>query len=319
MADVPNPNRLARRRLLRSGALLGLGATVLAACGGDGDATGAADPGTSPSPSTLDGEAEIVEAIRAAGFGDATPDWTVINATFEVLTGPGRRLQFGVLDETRQPAPDLDLQVAVVRAGDLEVVQTATGPIYHGEGLGIRGVYAMETEISEPGIHYLVAAADGHVGVAAMQVIDPENSQVPQLGTAFPVVPTPTVEDPGPLEELCTREPDCSLHARSLDDVLAEGRPVVLVVASPQYCQTAVCGPVLDVALAASEEFPDVAWIHAEVFVDAGNTPAPITTDLGLPSEPWTFLVDGDGVLVDRFDGPLVPSLLRASVEEHLA
>ncbi len=315
--------RLDRRNLLRTSALAGLGTALLAACGsgGDtGDATPGGDTGPSEAPSTIDADTEIVEAIRVAGFGEAVPDWTVINATFEVLTGEGRRLQFGVLDETRQPAQDRSLEVAIVRAGeaieDLEVVQTASDPIFHGEGLGIRGVYAMETELTEPGTHYLVVASDGHVGIAAIRVIRPEDSLVPQTGQAFPVVETPTVEDPGPLEELCTREPDCSMHDVSLATALEAGQPVVLVVATPRFCQTAVCGPVVDVAEDVRAQYPDVTWIHAEVFTDAGNTPAPIVTDLGLPSEPWTFLIGSDGVLVDRFDGPLVPALLREAVEQ---
>ncbi len=314
----PTSDDLSRRRLLRSTAMFGLGSAVLAACGGSGTDDGAVDGGgeTAPTDAPIDGDQEIVEAIRAAGFGDEVPDWTVINATFEVLTGPGRRLQFGLLDETRSPTQDKQVELAIVRTGDLEVVQTASNPVFHGEGLGIRGVYAFETEIPEPGIHYLVVAGDGHVGVAALQVIRPETSKVPQTGQPFPVVSTPTVEEPGELAKLCTRDPACSMHDVSFKAASEEARPVVLVIATPEFCQTAVCGPVVDVAEDMKADFPDVQWIHAEVFTDAGNTVAPIVTELQLPSEPWTFLVGSDGVLVDRFDGPLVPALLREAVAE---
>ncbi len=326
--DVPTAGEraLSRRGLLRSGAIAGLGAAVLAACGdAGGTADVAAEPssgtgGASGSPTEVDQDQELAAVIEAAGFADRAADWTVIVATFEVVTGPDRRLQFGLLDESRSPAQDREVQAVIVSTGtDVAVAQEATTPIYHGEGLGIRGVYAIETALESPGIHYLVVATEDHVGAAALRVIDPESSLVAQIGDPFPVVATPTTEAPGDLEDLCTREPDCSMHEVSLDTALEGGRPVVLTIATPKYCQTAVCGPVVDVVEDIHQELgDDIAFIHVEVFTDAGNTPTQVVQDLQLPSEPWTFLIGADGVLVDRFDGPVVPSLLRESIDTLL-
>lgn len=316
-------SRMSRRVLLRNGGVLGVGALVLQACGGgngdgaDPQATGT-PPGSTSTP--VEGTEATGQALQAAGV-DAPAVLTPIIATFEVLTGGDSRVTFGLLDEQNSPILDADLQTYLVRDGG-ELVQGPVEPIFYGEGLGNRGVYVFEADLQEPGLHDLVVVtADGtRAGTAAMQVRSPEEASVIQPGAAFPPVATPTTEDPQGLEELCTREPDCGMHDVSVEAAMAEGRPVVLTIATPKYCQTAVCGPVVDVVLEQKEQLgrDDIAWVHAEVYVDAGNTPTDVINELQLPSEPWTFLVTADGTLADRFDGPVVPELLRESIETNL-
>lgn len=312
--------------LTRRSLLAGIGATgaglVLAACGGDGDPASAPTTGSTgtddPTAGLQEGDDAVRAALDAAGV-DAPVTMTVLVASFEPMTGPDRRLQFGLLDETREPALDLDVRAHLVRAADSTDVSGPLEPTFHGEGLGDRGVYVIETELEEPGLYDLVVVtADGSAaGTAGLRIITPEQSAVVNLGEEFPSVETPTVEDPKDLEELCTRDPDCDMHGVSLDTALAEGAPTVLVISTPKYCATRICGPVVDVVLQVRDELgrDDVRFIHAEVFKDAGNTPTDVVTELQLPTEPWTFVIAADGTLADRFDGPVVPSLLREAVE----
>lgn len=310
---------LSRRSMLRHTGALGVGALVLAACG-DGGTTTSDEPPAGLPASPVSGEDAADAALRAAGV-DAPIVLTPIVATFEVLTGGGSRVQFGVLDESNSPILDGDFEAYLVR-DDGTLAQGPVEPLFHGEGLGARGVYVFEADLEEPGLHdLLVVTADGSkAGTAAMQVRTPEQSAVAYPGAEFPAVATPTTDDPQGLEELCTRATNCGMHEVSLDDAMAEGRPVVLTIATPKYCQTAVCGPVVDVVLEQRDQLDrdDITFIHAEVYVDAGNTPTDVVTELGLPSEPWTFLIAADGTLADRFDGPVVPQLLRESIEANL-
>lgn len=309
-------------RLTRRGFLVGTGAAaILAACGGDDDAPDP-DPtsGSTAGPGT-DQNAITQQVAEAAGV-DGPLDYTPLVASFEVLTGPGRRFQFGLLDETQTPLADADVQVSLVKDSDQSVVQGPVTPSYHDEGLGQRGIYVFDSEFTEAGTHYLVVStADGaHAGVVPLTVVTPETSPIVQVGAAFPSVATATDDAPGDLEELCTREPACGLHGVSLDQALADGKPVVLSIATPKYCQTAICGPVVDVVLGAKESVArdDVVFIHAEVFKDAGNTPVALVNELQLPTEPWTFLIGADGNVVDKFDGPVSTDLLAESVTANL-
>lgn len=300
---------ISRRSLLRAAGTTSL-AAVLAACAGSADTPAEDGPDTDAAPGAEDiGN----QAIAAVGL-DAEATLMPIVATFEVLTGAFGRIPFGVLGADQQPMLDRDVKVWVV--GDGEVVAGPIEPLFYGEGLGQRGIYVADVELEQPGLYDAVVQVDGDaVGVAAFSARTPEQSTTFPPGTAFPVVATPTEEDPGPLEDLCTREPQCSMHDTSLDAVLGTGT-VVLSVATPRFCQTAVCGPVVDVLEDVKADLGATAtFVHAEVYTDAGNTTTPVVDELQLPSEPWTWVINADGVVVDRFDGPVVPSLLRDAIE----
>ena len=302
---------ISRRTLLRAAGTTSI-AALLAACTSP-EPTTEDTPADDPSSAPPSAEDIGTQAIAAAGI-DATATLTPIIATFEVLTGATGRIPFGVLDGEQQPMLDRDVQVWVV--GDGEVVAGPIEPLFYGEGLGQRGIYVADVELENPGLYDAVVQVDGEeVGVAAFSARTPEQSTTYPPGTTFPVVATPTQDDPGAVEDLCTHEPECSMHGTSLDTVLGTGT-VVLTVATPRFCQTAVCGPVVDVLEDVKADLGEAAtFIHAEVYNDAGVTPTDVVNELALPSEPWTWVIGADGVVIDRFDGPVVPSLVRDAVE----
>ena len=141
-------------------------------------------------------------------------------------------------------------------------------------------------------------------------------------GDQMPAVPTPTVDDPHGVTPICTREPPCDLHQVSLDQALGTG-PVALLVASPAFCQTAICGPVLDVMLGQMAPYDSVTFIHAEVYKDPANRSspvvpedfAPIVTALGLPFEPVLYTIAADGVVRGRLDYIFDGEEIRAALD----
>ena len=72
----------------------------------------------------------------------------------------------------------------------------------------------------------------------------------PRPGERLSRVDTPTTADAAASNPICTRDPGCPFHDVHAARRAGRGRkPVALLVATPAYCQTAVCGPVLDVLL----------------------------------------------------------------------
>jgi hypothetical protein len=103
-----------------------------------------------------------------------------------------------------------------------------------------------------------------------------------------------------------------------LYDVLGK-KPVVLVFATPQLCQSRVCGPVEDVAEEVkSQTKADVSFIHNEVYVD--NNPnkglRPQLSAYGLQTEPWIFVIDKTGRVSTRFEGAVSVDELKAAVDK---
>ena len=137
----------------------------------------------------------------------------------------------------------------------------------------------------------------------------------PEVGEAAPRVHTPTAADVGgELRKIDTRIPPDDMH-EDLAKVLGK-EPVVLLFATPQFCQSRVCGPVVDEAEQVKQTDGDgVAFIHMEIY--KGNNPKagvrPQVKAYHLPSEPWLFVIDRHGIIRTRIEGAWgIPELEQA-------
>jgi len=94
------------------------------------------------------------------------------------------------------------------------------------------------------------------------------------------------------------------------------------VFATPKFCSSRTCGPVVDVAQAVQRRFAGsgVRFIHVEVYKD--NNPAQGFNrwfrEWRLPSEPWVFVVGRDGRIKARFEGSVSEAELSAAVRRLL-
>jgi hypothetical protein len=142
---------------------------------------------------------------------------------------------------------------------------------------------------------------------------------VPQVGERPPRIDTPTPGDVGgDRSQLTTRIPPEAMNEADFSDVLGE-RPIVLLFATPAFCQSRVCGPVVDVAEQVREEHgAEAEFIHMEIFND--NDPSkdvrPQVRAFNLPSEPWLFVIDRGGVIRTAIEGAFGVEELEAAVQE---
>lgn len=138
-------------------------------------------------------------------------------------------------------------------------------------------------------------------------MVDPATVTTPIPGKPMPSVKTPTIADAMGVNPLCTASPACPWHDVSLDAALTEKRPVVFYVGTPARCQTKTCGPVLNVLLSHRAAFESkVRFVHLEVYKTlTGEETIPAIDALHLESEPWIFLIGADGVIRDRYAGPV--------------
>ena len=177
-----------------------------------------------------------------------------------------------------------------------------------------KSVYTAEVPFDKPGRYDLVGIAKqgGKLVVATpasagILVKDAAKDKIPAVGSAPPRIHTPTEASVGgDIESIDTRLPPSSMHEVDFADVLGK-KPVVLLFATPQLCQSRVCGPVVDVAeqVKAKTENDEVEFIHMEVFrdnrIDKGIRPQ--LAAFHLASEPWLFVMNGSGKVVSRIEG----------------
>jgi len=141
----------------------------------------------------------------------------------------------------------------------------------------------------------------------------------PSVGEMAPPIHTPTAaEVGGDLSKIDTRVPPDHMHDVDFADVLGK-KPVVLLFATPQLCVSRVCGPVVDIEEEVKQDFGDrAAFIHMEIFTD--NDPnqgvRPQVSAFRLPTEPWLFVVDRQGIIRTAIEGAFSADELRQAVRE---
>jgi hypothetical protein len=163
---------------------------------------------------------------------------------------------------------------------------------------------------------------DGELkGTLLSSVAVGEFKKVPKVGQKAPLIHTPTAQDAhGDLSKITTRIPPDTQNKVDYADALGK-EPVVLLFATPQFCQSRVCGPIVDVAEQAKNEFGDkAAFIHMEIYNenDPGKEVRPQVRAFHLPSEPWLFTIDRNGVVKDAVEGAFGLKLMHQAVEKAI-
>ena len=97
------------------------------------------------------------------------------------------------------------------------------------------------------GVYDVFATYDGAELDSNIQIYDRAEIGPPVVGTPLPAAPTPTTELGLAVEpHLHPRPRSARSTPWTCQAAVGQGRPIVLMVATPAYCQTAVCGPILD-------------------------------------------------------------------------
>ena len=140
-------------------------------------------------------------------------------------------------------------------------------------------------------------------------VVDRSETTLFQIGEEIASFVTPTFEDSAGVNVLCTRNPDpCPFHEITLEEALTNDLPTALLIATPQFCQTQVCGPNVEWLIELAGDRTDINVIHMEVYedfqrdIDAGVFPAiraPFLEEWDFAFEPSLFVVDAGGSIVD--------------------
>ncbi|MBV9934358.1 MAG: thioredoxin family protein [Actinobacteria bacterium] len=156
-------------------------------------------------------------------------------------------------------------------------------------------------------------------GSAGMQVKDQVSAAI---GSKAISEPTPVATTPEEAAKIDTREPPSPMHYISLDAALQNGKPTVLVFATPLLCQSRLCGPVVDEALSVYDQVgvAKANFVDVEIYPERdANKPTEAFTKWGFQSEPWVLVIDKDGVIRGRFEGPSTAGEISAALQPLLS
>jgi hypothetical protein len=303
-------------------ALLALVALFLVGCGDDDSSS---DEQAPPPARAQDFPKSRGQSLREL-LADVSSGPVLAPSGAEFSTGK-QRFGFALFRRDRSQITDASVAVYVAPAGG----GPAEGPyLARYESMNVRpqfmsrqtasdpdaakSIYTAEIPFDKPGQWEVlgIARSGGKLVAASLpqagiMVKDASKDEIPKVGSTPPRIHTPTEASAGgDIASIDTRLPPSSMHDDDFADVLGK-KPVVLIFATPQLCQSRVCGPVVDLVEQekANGENGDVSFIHMEVFndnrIDRGVRPQ--LTAFHLVSEPWLFTFDRSGKVAARIEG----------------
>lgn len=260
---------------------------------------------------------ETPPGLRVAAAGEAArgarPGLMVFPGGQEFIGGRTERLPLGLVDPDGFAITGEPARVWISGAGaDAGAPTEALYRAYDAVVLADdpRGFHAAHVAMPSPGlVDVLVSVGEGERGLYGWATVRSRaRATVVDLGADAVPVQTPTEDDTRGVANLCTRRPPCPLHERTLAQALRDRTPIVYAVSSPLLCTSRTCGPVLEEVLTLHDRYGARAkFVHAEPY--RGEEPtalAEAATAWRLESEPWTFVIDADGVVRARFEGPVI-------------
>ena len=300
---------------------LALAAIIAAAC-----ASGRTTPSATP----------IGTPVGSLSPSGPTAEILPILVSSEIIKGPNRFL-FSLTDRQNKliAAPDVAVRLRfydVDTAADTVVFETDSRFLWAIEGR--QGLYVADVTFPDAGrwgTEFVATLPGGAVKTVRADYDVAESGSTPAIGEEVPPVDTPTLADVGgDVAQISSDpEPEERLYETSISDALEAGEPFVVVFSTPAFCETRLCGPTLDTVKSVASDFPDVTFINVEPYkmaleggrlqpeLDAQGQlqPAEATTSWGLLSEPYTFVVAGDGTVSAKFEGVLAADELRSAVD----
>ena len=185
----------------------------------------------------------------------------------------------------------------------------------------LSGLYYANIEFDEPGNWGLgISLGNAYDEASEIRVQFPVGTENKTLVAGDKAVPFDNqTKDEAPMVRIHTGSTaDPGFHDLSIKEAAVSGRPSVVVFATPAFCRTKTCGPSLEVAIKTAATYGDrVNFLHVEPYEldETGEVIQHTDGDSGfelgeaalawrLPTEPWVFVLNAEGVVVSRFDGP---------------
>ncbi|MCH7522262.1 MAG: hypothetical protein IH920_00635 [Chloroflexi bacterium] len=290
-------------------AALAVLATAAAACGG------------SSAPSAP----EFPDVITL-GEGEVFP--VITNSTLAVGEN---RFSLGLLDEENSPVLDADIHLrffdltgdepVLTSEADARFVPVELSFIDEPSGkekrlLGSNGVYVTQVSfdtVGAWGVQLDVTLADGRQLEPIPFRFDVlEETAEPAIGDPAPASRQLTLADVDDVTEIDSSFPSRPhMHEITVADALAAGKPILVAFATPAFCESRTCGPLMDTVMDPLYEryADDAVFIHIEPFQlkqlreGIDRIPVEATAEWGLQTEPWLFVIDAQGRIVAKFEG----------------
>lgn len=183
------------------------------------------------------------------------------------------------------------------------------------------GLYAFYVDIPGPATYQLTVDA-GELGeLAPIGFVASEDPVQVAVGDPAPKPESRTLADAS-IEDLTSDPtPEESYYEMTVAQAVESG-PSVLIFATPAWCTSQSCGPMLDQIQEIDSDYPELNYVHVEIYenIHVSNREdlivVPAVEEWNLPSEPWLYVTDGSGTVTAAFEGAVSDTELRNALDE---
>jgi hypothetical protein len=261
------------------------------------------------------------------------PSVLPIAISSELSVGPNRYLFSFVDARTNTPVGAPDRTASVQFTGPAKESIPAAPGAFIWAIEKVSGIYVAKVAFPTAGdwvATFTTAAAGKPQEQIDLRFQVKDKKQVVVPGAKAPSVETPTLDSVGgDVAKISTdTKPDKAFYETSVAAALSAHKPFVLIFATPKFCQTQTCGPTLDKIKPVAAGHPDVTFINVEPYrlkddegqlqplLDATGQlqTVPATEAYGLLTEPYVFVVGGDGIVKASFELIFTPEEIDAAL-----
>ncbi len=284
-------------------------AITVAACGGASDGS---DDGQFPDVITL-GEGEVFPVITnsSLALGENRFSMGLLDGENSPVLDAEVRLRF--FDLTGDEQALKSEQAARFIPVELSFIDEQSGN--EKRFVGSNGVYVASVTFDSAGawgVKVTVTLDGVELDPIPFRFDVLEGTVEPGIGDPAPATRQLTLADVADVTEIDSSFPSRpQMHRTTVADALATGKPIVLAFATPAFCESRTCGPVMDTVMdPLYEEYQGQAvFIHIEPFKlkqlreGSARIPVEATEEWGLRTEPWVFVIDAEGKVAGKFEG----------------
>jgi hypothetical protein len=237
------------------------------------------------------------------------------------------RFSLGVLQIARgttTPVPVPDARLALKFYYPIEPQPVARGeaaPDFRFVDDKQKGLYVAQVQFDQPGdwgVEVSGTAGDQTLTTTRVRFTVKPKSDTPAIGAPAPRSHNLTRFDVDDIRKIDSGATPNDMHDLSIAAAIEQGKPLVVIFSSPGFCVTQTCAPQLGEIQRLKAKFGQQAnFVHVEIFKDPmSRTPYEAVTEWGLPSEPWTFMVDRQGNVAEKFEGPAPYTELEPALQK---
>jgi len=253
---------------------------------------------------------ELVTGTNRFAFALIAPDGSLIidakvHMTFYYLVDGDEEKRFEADAISAVPARDAGIDETIPHVH-------ADGTVHIHANVGEQvGIYTAVVAFPEPGrwgVELKVDTGERKETIDPSFSVGTQSTTVP-IGTDAPHSINRTVDDVDDLSLIdSSATPSEEMHTETIAHAIESGRPVLVLFAVPGYCTSQLCGPELEIMRKLYPQYRDrMSFIHVEPY-EVPSSPDHVLVqaakDFGLQTEPWFFVIDAQGKVAMKFEGP---------------